>query len=291
MTPRDPEPARRLTRRGFLGGAAAAAAAVAAGPACGAATAPPGGAGVLVDLTRCIGCRACEQACRTKQGQPPLLPARTGWAGGADRLAWAAWTFVEPVATGAGTVPVKRQCMHCLDPACVSVCPVAALVRSPRGAVVYRADRCMGCRYCMIACPFEVPAYEWDNALDPKVGKCDFCDDRLAAGLKPACVVACPTGALKFGARDRLLDEARARMAGQPRRYATLVGETEAGGTGWLYLSDLPAAALGYPPEFPRSSLPALTWRALSKIPAVVAVMGTILAGLWLARGRRAPHA
>ena len=123
--------------------------------------------GVLVDLTRCIGCRACENACRLRHGQPGLPTAQFGYGPGEGKLSFTSWTFVDfrnahGVSPTKTVFPVKRQCMHCMDAACVSACPVAALHKTPRGSVVYDVTRCIGCRYCMVACPFSVPRYEWD---------------------------------------------------------------------------------------------------------------------------------
>lgn len=211
--------------------------------------------------------------------------ARLGYGPGEGRLSFANLTFVdERVVRHDGQeamrAPVKRQCMHCVDPACVSACPVAALRKTPRGSVIYDAGRCLGCRYCMIACPFSVPRYEWDSGLTPKVGKCDFCDDRLAAGLAPACVSACPTGALKLGRRQAVLMEAKARLGSRPDRYRAIYGEHTVGGTSWIYLADHPMEELGFRTDLPDQSLAALTWRALSKVPFVVIGVGLFLGGI-----------
>ena len=252
------------------------------------------GDGVLVDLTRCIGCRACENACLIRQGFEGLPSATFGYGAGDGHLSFRTRTFVDfpEVSTDGGKrrLPVKRQCMHCLEPACVSVCPVAALEKTPRGPVLYREDRCIGCRYCILACPFSVPRYEWDNALTPRVNKCDLCDDRIAAGLLPACVAACPTGTLKFGKRESLLQEARARIASQPKRYATLFGDAVVGGTSWIYLSDTPIEQLGFPKDLPAKPMPELTWKVISKLPFVVIGVGLLLSGIFRWRSRGVAH-
>jgi len=280
-----------LSRRRFLGACAAAGALpLAASPARAAeGAAGDGGNGVLVDLARCIGCRSCENACRVRWGRPGLAPTAAGYAPGEGRLSFTSRTFVDAAEVrdpGTGRtrrVPVKRQCMHCLDPACVSVCPVAALRRTERGAVVYDAERCMGCRYCLFACPFQVPRYDWGSGLAPTVGKCDFCDERVAQGRRPACVEACPTGALRFGKRADLLGDARLRARGG----RTLVGDDEVGGTAWLYLADAPPEALGFPADMPRDAMPSLTWKALQKVPVVIVVLGLFLAGVRRYTARR----
>ncbi|HUJ72623.1 MAG TPA: 4Fe-4S dicluster domain-containing protein [Verrucomicrobiae bacterium] len=248
---------------------------------------PTGGAGVLVDLTRCIGCRACENACRVRAGFGGLPAAAIGYGAGEGKLSFQTRTFID--FRNGGTKPdqpVKRQCMHCLEPACVSVCPVAALEKTTAGPVVYHENVCIGCRYCILACPFSVPKYEWDNALMPRVGKCDFCADRQAKGQSPACVAACPTGALKFGKRGDLLQEAKARLDSQPNRYTAIYGEDIVGGTSWIYLSDIVPEELGFPRGLPKEPLPALTWRAISKLPFVVIGVGLALSAVFRWRTR-----
>jgi formate dehydrogenase iron-sulfur subunit len=251
---------------------------------------------VLVDLTRCIGCRACENACRVRQNRPSLPTERFGYGAGEGRLSFTSWTFVDfRTAHGQPAAKtrfsVKKQCMHCLDAACVSACPVAALHKTPRGSVVYEASRCIGCRYCMVACPFNIPRYEWNAGLTPRVGKCDFCDDRVASGRIPACVAACPTGTLKFGKRPEILREALARMWANPKRYVSIYGDTVVGGTAWIYLSDVPMSQLGFRADLPSIALPSLTWKALAKLPVVVVTLGLLLSAVYQLRKRKAVHA
>jgi Fe-S-cluster-containing dehydrogenase component len=147
---------------------------------------------------------------------------------------------------------IKVQCMHCNDPACVSACLVGALQKTKQGPVVYDAWKCIGCRYCMVACPFQIPAYEYDNALDPRVRKCTFCATRvLTEGRKPACVAICPCEALVFGSRADLLDLAQNRIKTNPDRYVDhIYGEKEVGGTSWMYLAGVDFDAT----ELPRLS-------------------------------------
>lgn len=246
---------------------------------------------MLVDLTRCIGCRACENACLTRRGFSglPIQNTGSGYGKGEGRLTYKTWTFIDHPEHSGGSgatkpVPVKRQCMHCLEPACASACPVAALVKTPNGPVIYRESRCIGCRYCMMACPFNIPRYEWSSGLTPKVGKCDFCSDRVTSGLEPACVQACPTGALKFGTRSAILGEARGRRSARPERYVDLYGDEVVGGTSWIYLSDIPLDRLGFRKDLPNFALPSLTWKALSRIPFVVVGLGIIMAGIYRLR-------
>jgi formate dehydrogenase iron-sulfur subunit len=194
------------------------------------------------------------------------------------------WTVVNPV-TGCNadgievTRNVKTQCMQCLEPTCVSVCPVGAMTKSELGPILYSADRCIGCRYCIMACPFDIPKFEWDGGMFAVIGKCQFCaQTRLAEGKLPACAESCPTGALKFGRRDTLLFEARARIKTQPEKYVNhIYGENEAGGTAWLYLSDVPFENIGFKSNVETAPMPPLTWEVLSKIP----IMAGAMAGLF----------
>jgi formate dehydrogenase iron-sulfur subunit len=232
--------------------------------------------GLLLDTTRCIGCGACSAACKEQNGLP--LPIE-------ERTTAYTWTVVEK-RQGAN---VRRMCMHCLDPTCVSVCPVGAMRKTAQGPVVYDADKCIGCRYCIMACPFGVPKYQWDRPV-PVVGKCVMCVSRVEAGKPTACAAVCPTGATLFGERDELIREARARIAAEPGRYVDhIYGLAEAGGTSVLVLSSVPFGQLGFNDALPPAALPLLTWRALSKVPDVVLLGGTLLYGIhWITRRREA---
>jgi formate dehydrogenase iron-sulfur subunit len=177
--------------------------------------------------------------------------------------------------------------MHCLEPACVSVCPVAALQKTVEGPVVYNAQRCIGCRYCMTACPFNVPKYDWRSAT-PLVHKCTMCADRLADGEQPACAKACLTGAVKFGQRNALLAEAHQRISDRPNRYLDQVfGEHEVGGTAVLYLADVAFASLGFPVGLPSFPLPAKTWAVMSLVPAVAGGAAALMAFAYLLTRRQ----
>lgn len=231
-------------------------------------------AALLLDVTRCIGCGACSAACKEQNQLPPEVEATT--------TAYT-WTTVE----ARGEAFVRRMCMHCLEPTCVSVCPVAAMRKTPEGPVVYEASRCIGCRYCVMACPFGVPKYQWDRAV-PVVGKCVLCFSRVRQGQPTACASVCPTGATMFGERDALVREARARIAAEPDRYVDhIYGLEEAGGTSVLMLSSVPFADLGLPATLPGEPLPLLTWQALSKVPDVALIAATFLYGVhWITKRR-----
>jgi formate dehydrogenase iron-sulfur subunit len=216
----------------------------------------PDYASVLVDTTLCIGCRKCEEACNRRNHLPRTAESF------ADRDVLRtfrrptenAFTVVNqfhgspsPDQAGLPQTYCKVQCMHCLLPSCVSACIVGALTKSADGAVVYNPTICIGCRYCQVACPFEVPAYEFDVALKPRVRKCEFCTDRAkGTGANPACAASCPTEALVFGRRTALMTMARDRLKKRPDRYVNhIYGENEVGGTSWLYLTGRPIEELG----------------------------------------------
>jgi formate dehydrogenase beta subunit len=246
---------RGVSRRELFGLAALGAAGTVAGsPATAAADgvqAPRDAVAMLYDTTRCTGCKACMPACAEANGLAP----DTGMSGGIWQMPldlnaqtknviklWQSddrteWSFV------------KRQCMHCLDPACVSGCPFSALEKNAQdGVVAWNPSQCIGCRYCEVACPFEIPKFEWDR-FNPKIVKCQFCDHRLAQGVQPACTAACPVGAVIFGTRDELLADAHGRIAAAPGKYFEdrVYGEHDAGGTQVLYLSHVPFADIGLP--------------------------------------------
>ena len=237
--------------------------------------------GILTDVTKCIGCLKCVSACKEAHNLGMDVPRV--WDKN-DGLSAENWTSVirKP-----GDRFVRKQCRHCLEPACASVCPVGALHKTEMGAVVYDSSKCLGCRYCMMACPFGIPRYDWDMAV-PHVEKCILCYDRIERGGQPACTNACPTGATIFGERSELLNIAHKRIAENPHLYINRVwGEHEVGGTSILYLSDIDLGFLSYPTRPGDTSLPKETAAAMESVPYAFAGMGGVMLGLnWLIRRR-----
>jgi len=238
-------------RRSLLKGlAAAATASVVAAPAAVAAkrrSAPADARGVLYDATKCVGCKACVVGCKSVTD---LKPDPTGYGDGrydaSEGLSEYTRTIVQLYSDGTEYSFVKKQCMHCVDPGCVNACMLGALQKGKYGIVSWQADRCVGCRYCQVACPFEVPQFEWAKA-NPRIVKCDLCKDRVAEGKQPVCVEVCPRGAIQYGTREELLREARARIAAEPGNYIDhIYGEHELGGTQMLYLSGVAFEKLGF---------------------------------------------
>jgi len=214
-----------------------------------AATARPDAVGMLYDSTRCIGCKACMVACNKANNLPPDTENSGGlWQMPLDlngQTKNIIKLYQDP--KSGEHAFIKRQCMHCLDPACTSGCLLGALKKGEFGVVSYNADLCIGCRYCEMACPFNIPKFEWSSTA-PKIVKCEFCKERLAEGKQPGCTEACPTGAVIFGKYTGLLAEAHARLNQYPERYIPKVyGESEVGGTQVLYLAHTAFAKLGLP--------------------------------------------
>ena len=209
--------------------------------------------GVLVDIPNCIGCRKCEFACQRAAGfdVPPIESFDDKSVFVSHRrpspFSYTTVNRFDNHSDSEQPIHVKANCLHCLEPACVSACLVGAFQKQPGGAVTYDAWKCMGCRYCMVACPFGIPAYDYHDALAPQVRKCNFCFDKLSGnGGVPACVAICPNEALIFGKRSELLTLARSRIAARPDVYVNhIYGEHEAGGTSWLYLSSVPFEKIG----------------------------------------------
>ena len=238
-------------------------------------------AAILTDTTKCIGCRECVIACKKENSLEPDFPRR--WMLD-DGLSARNWTSI---IERPDSKYVRKQCRHCLEPACVSACPVGALEKSESGAVVYDSVKCMGCRYCMMACPYSVPRYDWDQTV-PYIRKCVLCNDRLKEGRQPACTEACPTQATIFGDRDELIAIAHERINKEPDKYAGKVwGEHELGGTSVMYISDINLSFLARGHELGAEPVPDRTKIAMNAVPfAFVGVAATMAGVNWII-GRR----
>jgi Fe-S-cluster-containing dehydrogenase component len=231
-----------------LGAAACAAAVVPAmAEARAAKVSGPDDIGLLFDATRCIGCRACVTKCREANNTQPNVAVMNGGVYDAPLdLNGTTLTVIKQWDADGKSGYVKAHCMHCADPACVSVCMMGALHKEPRGVVAYDVSMCVGCRYCQVACPFNVPRFQWESAT-PRIAKCELCRQR-PGGKGPACAEVCPRGAVITGKRTELLAEAKRRLAETPSAYrGGVYGETEAGGTNCLYLSPVGFEPLGLP--------------------------------------------
>lgn len=271
----------------------------------------------LIDITRCIGCRACQVACKQwneREGEETELQDYMGFQNPAT-LSAKTYTLItfhelpdENAPAGLRYLFTMRRCLHCLEPACASACPTTALSPQPDGPVTYDANKCIGCRYCVWACPWGVPTAEWDS-LAPKIQKCTHCADRVSQPVPlarngqalndleskryledvvtPACVKACPADCLRFGDRDEMLREAHDRIAKRPDKYVDHVyGEKEAGGTSVLYLSSVPFEKLGFP-DVGTKAYPGFSRAALHAVPPAVLAMAAVLGGIFAFMKRR----
>ena len=266
-----------MNRRGFLKTLGLAGATVACPRTSGAAE-PASGVepyGVLVDTTLCAGCNTCTYSCAEANGLPePADPEAV------TKPTTAQWTAIKTWKTSKGDVYVKRQCMHCVSPACHSACLTSAMEKTAQGPVVWREDKCMGCRFCMISCPFDGPKFEY-SSTKPRIRKCVLCADRVRKGGQPACVENCPEGALTFGMRSDLLRTAHKRIADQPDRYVDhIYGEREVGGTSWLYLAGVPFEELGFPTDVGEKPYPELTASFLYSVPMVLTLAPVLMLGV-----------
>jgi formate dehydrogenase iron-sulfur subunit len=287
-----------LTRRRFLGWMGAAGAGTLLGRRAEAAAnvhfkGYPDSFAVLHDTTLCVGCRACEAACNKVNELPPPDRPFTDLSvlDTLRRTTSKTYTVVNRFQTDSPspkTIFVKKQCNHCLEPACASACFVRAFKKTPEGAVTYDQTVCVGCRYCMVACPFEIPAYEYDKVLDPKIMKCTMCYPRVKNGQLPGCVQACPKEAMTFGKRKDILRIARERIQKYPERYIDhIYGETEMGGTSWLYLSGVPFSQIGMREDLGVTPAPELTSGALGAVPIVVGLWPVLLTGIYAITQRK----
>lgn len=236
--------------------------------------------GVLVDTTRCLGCRSCEVAC--SEANDNFVPdvrndnALQQVRDTSDRQ----YTVVNQFKTAKGDVFVKRQCMHCWQAACVAMCLVNAMYKNKEGPVTWDGDKCVGCRFCMVACPFDIPKAEY-LSWNPRIMKCSMCYERLQEGKRPACVEACPTDTLMFGQKRELMEVARHRVYSHPDKYVhQIYGEHEAGGTGWLYLSAVPFEQIGFRTDLGTTPYPEYTKQFLVSVPLVLFGVPALLLGV-----------
>lgn len=287
-----------ISRRKFLGWVGAAGLSTTVGRSAAASTHKqfggyPKSFAILHDTTLCVGCRHCEAACNQVNDLPqPEKPfSDLSVLDRHRRTTTHAYTVVNRYTNPKNPGPPvfhKTQCNHCLEPACASVCFVRAFTKTKTGAVIYDPSVCVGCRYCMIACPFEIPTYEYNRVLTPRIQKCTMCYPRISKGLLPGCVAACPTEALTFGERNDVLRMARQRMQKYPDRYIDhIYGEHEMGGTSWLYLSSVPFSELGMREDLGVTPAPALTAGALGAVPIVVGLWPVLLTGIYAISQRK----
>lgn len=244
--------------------------------------------GMLFDAARCIGCRECQIACRQRRIEEDPKLTEENVDTNPKELSAETWTLIKLYQDEQDESVysfVKAQCMHCLDPACVTACPVGALEKTKLGPVIYHDKVCIGCRYCMAACPFDIPKYQWEEVF-PLIQKCDFCADRLAQGQIPACAEACKNDVLIYGKRSDLLKIARERIAEHPDHYINhIYGEFELGGTSILFISAVAFEKLGLP-TYAATALPNLTWPWMSAVPGIFAGMASLMTGIYFLRKR-----
>jgi formate dehydrogenase iron-sulfur subunit len=230
--------------------------------------------GFLIDASRCIDCRSCLVACSV-ENKVPMTHTRI----------WMKDTGLQGEFPDLKRFTAPYHCMHCVDPACVSACTVGALKQNEDGIVTYDYDRCIGCRYCMYACPFDVPHFEWDKQF-ALITKCDLCVSRLEEGqAEPACAATCPTDAILFGTREEMLALAHERIAQNPDRYVDHVfGEHENGGTSTFYISPVPFEQLDMPVT-ERTESPAEINRLVTELgtPIIASAVALGMTGTYLA--------
>lgn len=291
----------KINRRGFLKSAAATGGSLLAWSlmsspaevlATGDASNRPDRFAMLSDCTRCVGCRRCESACNRVNNLPPpeISFEDVSVLRGERRTTPGVYTVVNRYMKPKWKNPVNRkiQCMHCAEPACASACLVGALQKTPEGAVIYNENVCIGCRYCMTACPFNIPTFEYFDAGSPAIQKCFMCyHSRISKGLIPGCAEACPVEAITFGKRNELIKIVRDRIRSAPDRYIDhIYGENEVGGTDWLYISGVPFAELDLPQDAGTTPYPQLTKEFLSAVPLVLVVWPALFGGFygWMRR-------
>jgi Fe-S-cluster-containing dehydrogenase component len=235
---------------------------------------------ILYDSTRCVGCQSCEFACALEHGLPEPDYEDCPVSGTVRKTNENRRSVINAFETSQGEVYVKNQCMQCNQPACASACLTEAMHKTVSGPVVWRGEKCMGCRYCMVSCPFDMPKFEY-HSPNPEIVKCNMCFERISEGKLPVCVEECPAEALSFGTRREMVAEARKRIVENPDLYHDhIYGEHEAGGTGFLYLSPVPFEELGFNTSLRNASYPELTRGFLYSVPSIFVLWPAILLGI-----------
>ncbi|MDX2479243.1 MAG: 4Fe-4S dicluster domain-containing protein [Desulfuromusa sp.] len=298
----------KVSRRKFLAGSLAGGAAVMIAPAKNALASGdfsgfPDGMGVLVDMTRCVGCRSCEAACNKEQGLPvpeqsfddySVFDQTFHHGTQKRRTTEGAYTVVNRYETAGSDKPTYRkiQCMHCNEPSCLTSCFVKAYTKTNEGAVIYDEHVCVGCRTCMVACPHQIPAYSYSRVIDPVVKKCIFCyETRVSKGQPPAGVDICPAQVMTFGKRKDLLRIARARIKRSPDKYqADIFGEHTVGGSAWMYLSGVPFEELGFDTALPNETIINNVKGFLGMVPMVLAIWPALFTGMHLLATKNKDH-
>jgi Fe-S-cluster-containing dehydrogenase component len=288
---------KTLAAGGAAGAVLGAPAVVSAGARQGTLPGYPNQYGVLVDTTVCIGCRRCEWACKEWNKLPNQQSLKEYEK---DQSVFRAYrrthadtfTVVNQYPNPrdpSKPIYVKKQCMHCYEPACASSCFVKAFTKRPNGAVVHHPELCVGCRYCMAACPFDIPAYQYNDPWTPEVTKCTFCFDRIGKeGGLPSCVDICPVETMTFGKREDLIELAHKKIQDNPSRYYPHVyGENEVGGTSWLYLSSVPFDRIGFRTDLGTVPIPTLSKPFLSLVSPVFITIPALCMGLYAFKKRR----
>lgn len=234
--------------------------------------------GILYDSTRCFGCQSCEIACAEAYGFPS--PEDYPEVGVVRKTNTSQRLVINAIETSKGEQYMRSACNHCSSPACASACLTKAMLKTPEGPVIWRGDKCMGCRSCMIACPFNAPKFEFDSP-NPKIQKCRMCYEKLMEGEAPECVANCPAEALLFGNRRELIEIARERIYSDPDNYHhEIYGEHEAGGTGVLYLTGVPPGEMGLRTDIGTVPYPERNKTFLYSVPAVLVLWPAFLLGL-----------